>query len=215
MSGSVSWGFSLLLALAVSVDGFSAGFSCGLRKLVIPIPSLLAISGLSATAVALSMLAGSGAAQLLSFRYLSLAGSAVLILFGISIVGQYLRSSPARASRKKQRLEKASLKKRSVGLIALLQRPEKADLDRSGTLSVKEALLLGSALAADALAAGFGAALIGLPLIPTIAAVGLTKLALLPLGVALGRTALQKAAIPHAPLWGGAILILIGIINLF
>jgi len=56
----VSWGISLLLALAVSIDGFSVGFSCGLRRLVIPFTSLLAICLLSMAAVAVSLLAGSG-----------------------------------------------------------------------------------------------------------------------------------------------------------
>ena len=209
------WAFSLLLALAVSVDGFSAGFSCGLRKLVIPFSSVLAISGLSAAAVACSMLAGSGAARLFPFRHLSVLGGAALICFGLFVVGQYVRGSQAAAEKKGGSPKAGSPPQKPRGLVTLLQRPEEADLDRSGTLSVKEALLLGSALAADALAAGFGAALIGLPFIPTVLAVGLTKLVLLPLGVALGRIALHRVAIPHAPLWGGAILIVIGIINLF
>ena len=215
VSRKVSWTFSLLLALAVSVDGFSAGFSCGLRKLVIPFRSVLAISGLSAAAVACSMLAGSGAARLFSFRHLSVLGGAVLICFGLFVVGQYLWGRPAGANKKGDPPKAGSAPQKTRSLAALLQRPEEADLDRSGTLSIKEALLLGSALAADALAAGFGAALIGLPFIPTVLAVGLTKLVLLPTGVALGRTTLRKAALPHAPLWGGAILIVIGIINLF
>lgn len=209
----MSWGFSLLLALAVSIDGFSAGFSCGLRKLTIPFASLLAISTLSATAVAVSMLAGSGVAKLVPLRYLSIFGGAVLVLFGLSIVKQYLGKKPATPPGKaRPEIGAAGQKPR---LVSLLQRPEEADLDRSGTLSVKEALLLGAALAADAFAAGFGAALIGLPFVPTVLAVGLTKFTLLPLGVALGRATLRGAVLPHAPLWGGAILIIIGIINLF
>ncbi|NMD33842.1 MAG: sporulation membrane protein YtaF, partial [Firmicutes bacterium] len=111
--------------------------------------------------------------------------------------------------------ETGSPGERPQKFISLLRRPEEADLDRSGTLSIREALLLGSALAADALAAGFGAALIGLSFLPTVLAVGLAKLALLPLGAALGRMAVRGTPLPHTPIWGGAILIIIGIINLF
>ncbi len=211
----VSWGISLLLALAVSIDGFSVGFSCGLRRLVIPFTSLLAICLLSMAAVAVSLLAGSGVAHLFPFHYISAFGGAVLILLGLYIIGQYLTVILADPVAEIDLSETGSPGERPQKFISLLRRPEEADLDRSGTLSIREALLLGSALAADALAAGFGAALIGLSFMPTVLAVGLAKLALLPLGAALGRMAVRGTSLPHTPIWGGAILIIIGIINLF
>ncbi|NLA26188.1 MAG: hypothetical protein GX878_02210, partial [Firmicutes bacterium] len=58
-------------------------------------------------------------------------------------------------------------------------------------------------------------ALIGSPLFLTVLAVGLTKLLLLPLGVILGRAAAGRVAPGYIPLLGGAILIFIGIMNLF
>ncbi len=211
----MSWALLLLLALAVSIDGFTVGFSCGLRRLEIPPASLLAISLLSAAAVACSMLAGSGAAQLLPLRFISAFGGVLLVLLGLYIIGEHLAGARSGPAGDRERSVKAAPPKKSRGFITLLQRPEEADLDRSGTLSVKEALLLGSALAADAFVAGFGAALIGLPFLPTVLAVGLTKLALLPLGAACGRIAFRGVNLPHTALWGGAILIIIGIINLF
>lgn len=213
----MEWGRPLLLALAVSVDGFTVGFSCGLRKLIIPLPSLLVICLLSAGAIASSMLAGSALQCLLPLRLLSALGRALLILLGITVMRQHgLKRGSAAAPVQERGEEKAAEGhlSRPKKLASLLQRPEEADRDRSGTLSAGEALLLGSALAADALAAGFGAALIGLPLPPTVAAVGLAKLLLVPLGAALGRAA-RRGAPKNFPLLSGAILIVIGIINLF
>lgn len=211
----MSWVIPLLLALAVSIDGFTVGFSCGLRRLAIPLTSLLAISLLSAAAVACSMLAGSGAAQLLPLSSISAFGGALLVILGLYIIRHHLAGVRAASMEEKNLPGEAAPQKESRSLISLLQRPEKADLDHSGTLSVKEALLLGSALAADAFVAGFGAALIGMPFLPTVLAVGLTKFVLLPLGAACGRITLREVNLPHTPLWGGAILIIIGIINLF
>src|SRR5699024_693330 len=52
---------------------------------------------------------------------------------------------------------------------ALLTKPEKADMDQSGVISVNEALLLGIALALDAFGAGIGAAFLGYsPLVTTL-----------------------------------------------
>lgn len=214
----MGWGVPLLLALAVSIDGFSAGFSCGLRKLIIPFTSLLVICLLSSGAIAVSMLAGSGVVYLVPLRCISTFGGAVLIIFGLVVIRQHFTESrekndPAAGAR--DEVSETAPPRRPKKISSLLQRPEEADLDRSGTLSAKEALLLGSALAADAFAAGFGAALIGSPLLPTVIAVGLTKLLLVPLGAAFGRAAARKVAPGYIPLLGGAILIFIGIMNLF
>ncbi len=211
------WGVPLLLALAVSIDGFSAGFSCGLRKLTIPFTSLLVIASLSAGAIALSMLAGSGFAYIVPHRWISALGGAVLVIFGLVVMRQHSpgnKEGEARLSHSpEQGEEESSAHPRNIS--TLLRRPEAADLDRSGTLSAAEALLLGSALAADAFAAGFGAALIGSPLLPTVLAVGSTKMLLLPLGVVAGKAAGRKVAPGYIPLLGGAILIFLGIMNLF
>lgn len=208
----VLWAMPLLLALAVSIDGFTVGFACGLRRLAIPFSSVLAISSLSAATVAVSMLIGSRAALLIRLRSISAFGGVLLIIFGFYVIGQHLTGIPARPEQGDSPAGAGAPRK---GLLTLLSSPEEADLDRSGTLSIKEALLLGAALAADAFAAGFGAALIGLSFLPTVLAVGLAKSVLLPLGSVLGRKALRRVAVPHAPLWGGAILIIIGIMNLF
>src|SRR5699024_12772258 len=45
--------------------------------------------------------------------------------------------------------------------MSLLRKPQKADVDKSKTISMKEAFFLGTALALDAFGAGFGAARIG------------------------------------------------------
>lgn len=216
----MGWGMSLLLALAVSIDGLSVGFSCGLRRLRIPFTSLLVISTLSAGAIALSMLAGSGIIRLVPLHCISAFGGAILIIFGLAVIRQYFTANGAGevhmsgAGICEEKTEEAPHGcPRKIS--ALLKRPEEADLDHSGTLSAVEALLLGSALAADAFAAGFGAALIGSPFLPTVFAVGLVKMILVPLGAVFGRVASRKEGPGYIPLLGGVILIFIGIMNLF
>ncbi len=211
----MEWGIPLLLALAVSIDGFSVGFSCGLRKLGIPFVSLIIICLLSSGAIALSMLSCSWIRNLELHRSISALGGFVLIALGLIVIWQHCSNGLIGVKRcNKQELsqvDKASYLKK---IEFYLKQPERADLDNSGVLSAGEALLLGSALAADAFAAGFGAALIGSPLWPTVLTVGLTKFILVPLGVAFGRVASLRVAPAYIPLLGGAILIFLGIINL-
>src|SRR5699024_7254079 len=48
-------------------------------------------------------------------------------------------------------------------LFKVITKPDKADMDQSGTISAREALLLGIALALDAFGAGLEASIIGYP----------------------------------------------------
>lgn len=200
-----------LLAVAVSIDGFSAGLSCGLRKLVIPLPSLLVICCSSAAAVGISMLLGSSVALLIPVQYAAAFGGSVLILIGLYVTVQSL-IEPKQVSDSPGVPTGPARQKTLSGLV---RQPEDADLDQSGTLSVNEALLLGVALAADAFGAGFGAALIGSPLLATVLAVGLVKLILVPLGVLIGRLMADGFALKYPGLIGGVLLVFIGVLTFF
>jgi putative sporulation protein YtaF len=53
-------------------------------------------------------------------------------------------------------------------VIQIWKTPLAADVDRSGSISSTEAVLLGAALSFDSFGAGLGAALIGLPPVPSV-----------------------------------------------
>ncbi len=200
-----------LLAVAVSIDGFSAGLSCGLRKLVIPLPSLLIICCSSAAAVGVSMLLGGGVARLIPVQYAAAFGGGVLILLGLYVTVQSLiepKQTPESTG-----ASAGSVRKKTLS--GLIRQPEDADLDHSGILGMNEALLLGAALAADAFGAGFGAAMVGSPLLATVLAVGLMKLVLVPLGVLIGRMMADGFALKYPGLIGGVLLVFIGVLTFF
>jgi len=103
---------------------------------------------------------------------------------------------------------------RALGVvIQVLREPMRADVDGSGFIDAGEALVLGGALGLDALAAGFGAAFIGFG-VYTVAVVAAAQLLLTWCGLRLGRA--------HGARWlgdkgfyvPGAILILVGLLQL-
>ena len=68
----------------------------------------------------------------------------------------------SKVSDKKSKEAVAVFRIRPLGLVVkILREPTVADTDTSGMIDIKEALLLGSALALDALGAGLGAAATG------------------------------------------------------
>ncbi|GAB6926620.1 sporulation membrane protein YtaF [Paenibacillus sp. JCM 10914] len=73
---------SVLLAMAISLDGFGAGVTYGLRKTKIPALSVLIISFCSGLVLCISMMAGSLLQRYLSPDVASIIGAAILIVLG-------------------------------------------------------------------------------------------------------------------------------------
>ncbi|PCL90595.1 MntP/YtaF family protein [Paenibacillus lautus] len=84
---------SALLAMALSLDGFGAGVTYGLRKTRIPLLSVLIISLCSGLVLGVSMQAGALLQRFLSPSAASVIGAAILILLGLWSLYQQVRRS--------------------------------------------------------------------------------------------------------------------------
>ncbi len=212
----------IFLALAVSLDGFGVGMACGIKRLHIMMSSLLVICFMSAGAVGASMLLGQLLGVFISPELAPKGGGTILLLMGLHFTYQAIKDFKKPASKSKagqhvvtennSEVEEVSSGQGCLKVIFNMARePASADRDRSGTLSAGEAFGLGVALAADAFGAGFGAVLVGLHPIFTVAAVGATKFLLVPAGVLVGRSFSFSFLGNFAPLLSGFILILLGV----
>ena len=186
-------GVALLMAVALSLDGFGVGLAYGLRRIRIPMSSLMVIALCTVVAMGISMLFGSWVTLWLKFIPARILGASILLALGI------FQLSRAIWNRKRETLPQAvpamavALQKpvlepvfrfqfRFLGLvIQVLKTPDIADVDGSGGISLRESLLLGSALAMDAFAGGIGAAMAGMTL-SVIAVVAFTQIIMLRLG---------------------------------
>ncbi len=181
-----------MFALALNMDSFAAGVAYGARNIKLPIPSLVIISLMSMGAITVSMLAGRAVAGYFSVVFAQRLGGAILLLIGLWVLAQALqenrsksRSSGGPLRGKPDQILQIHI--RSLGLIIkVLREPSRADLDRSGTISAQEALLLGTALAMDAFAAGFAVSMLGFDVLFTTLLVGLGHFALTYLGLLIG-----------------------------
>lgn len=189
----------LIFAVAVSLDQFCVGISYGIRKIRIsPLP--LSVLSLTSTVVILiSMLFGHIVAGYVSVKAAGLIGAVILISVGLWILVRTWQSHRAEQQVVQQAGPQAELQGRTLleihlrplGLvIRILKEPAEADLDKSGTISIYEAVLLGLALAMDSLGAGFGLAMTGFeslltPVVIAIA-VGLASFTLVGMGRLLG-----------------------------
>jgi putative sporulation protein YtaF len=98
-------------------------------------------------------------------------------------------------------------------VIQVFKRPTEADVDHSGELNPGEAVVLGLALALDALVAGFGGALAGGISWWTPVVVGAVQLIFIALGARIAVAALPPALEKKFPYLPGGILIVIGLLR--
>ncbi|WP_100373729.1 sporulation membrane protein YtaF [Bacillus sp. FJAT-45037] len=204
----------LALALAVSLDSFGVGLTYGLRKMKLPFKSLLFIACCSATSILVAMAFGTMIERTLPGDVAGSIGGIILILIGAWALYQVYR--PAKATEKTKEDEiilNFEIKLFGV-VIRILRKPMVADIDNSGTITGREAILLGIALSLDAFGAGIGAALIGFPPIPMAVSVALMSALFVTLGMKSGFRFSESKVIKKFSFIPGFLLIVLGIFSL-
>lgn len=145
-----------LLVIAVSLDSFTVGVTYGMKQVKIPFLAVFIIMFCSGLVVVTSMSIGHILRLFISEKMTSFLGGLIFIALGIIVLISLIRTSSSKPTTENNNYEDEHLN----NIKTVLKSPEKADLDKSGSISLSEALLLGIALALDAFGAGIGAALL-------------------------------------------------------
>ncbi len=206
----------LLLAMAISLDSFSTGVVYGLRKMKIPIKSIIIIAICTAISLGIAMFAGQLLLHVLSPTIANRIGGVILIMIGGWVVFQFFRSE--RAHIEKEEVEERLVldwEIKALGIVIhILKKPTRADFDQSGTITGVEALLLGVALSLDAFGAGIGAAMIGYSPFMLSGLAALMSGVFLTTGLHIGSFFSKSAGIQKFAFMPGVLLILIGILKM-
>lgn len=211
----------LLLAFAVSLDGFGVGVMYGLRKIRIPLLSIAIISLWSGIIIFGSMQIGVWMSSLMSVAAAKRIGAVILIGIGIWALIQMLQQKQQEPEELPKVTMEPSLKKilyielKRFGLvIQILRTPSIADVDKSGNISASEATLLGLALSLDAFGAGIGAALIGYAPILTSMVIAFASGTFIAIGLRIGFLYAEMNWMKKLSIVPGCVLILMGIMKL-
>lgn len=202
--------FSLLLiALAVSIDSFSVGFTYGLRKIRIPIKSIIIIACCSAITLLIAMMIGNIITAFLSPLFAERLGGFILMGIGAFVLYQFFR--PEKDSTGEERIL-LNLEIKWLGVaITILRRPMTADFDKSGTITGLEALMLGIALSLDAFGAGIGAALLGYSPVVMAGCVAITSSLFVKTGIKCGSFFSKQEWLQRFSFVPGILLIILGV----
>ena len=206
---------SVLLVLAVVLDGFTACFAYGVNRIKIPLLSAALISLIGTGMLMLSLWAANWVGNWIPPHICKVISFSVLFLIGLCSLFQ--NSVKAVLQKASDNSKKMSFRWSGISfMLSICLDETKADADCSKVLSAKEALALGAALSIDSLATGFGSGLMGQnDLLILILALSLHMTAIL-LGHFLGEKVSKRSGAKHLQLeWlGGAILMALAFIRL-
>ncbi|EIV99694.1 putative sporulation protein YtaF [Thermoanaerobacter thermohydrosulfuricus] len=150
----MEWLIILGFAISASIDNFGVGISYGIRNIRISLFSNTIIAVISFLFSISGILFGKWLNKILPGSLPGIVGAFLLFIIGLRII---LLAVPRKSS--SQNTQQVSSKTTSIK--GILENPEIVDLDKSGEISLLEAILLGIALSANALTNGLGAGLLG------------------------------------------------------
>ncbi|MFB7139837.1 sporulation membrane protein YtaF [Gottfriedia sp. NPDC056225] len=209
----------ILLACALSLDSCSVGFTYGLRKVRIPLKSIITIASCSGIILMTSMGIGHAITDFFSPVIAKRIGGIVLVGIGLWVLFQFYRSNKnaSSAAEEKNEIEDKGIdwEFEILGVVVkILKKPTTADIDRSGSINGLEALLLGFALSLDAFGAGIGASLLGFSPLLTAFVTSTASALFLLFGMKLGNVLSKTLWLQKLTFLPGIFLILIGLLKM-
>ncbi|GGA66391.1 sporulation membrane protein YtaF [Ornithinibacillus halotolerans] len=201
----------LFLVIAVSLDGFGVGVSYGMRKILVPKSALAIIMVCSGMVVLVSMVLGKMLNTFLSISTAKTIGGFILIFIGLFALINTIRGQ---INKEEEIDQQTTTPNNFQSLRTVITTPDKADLDQSGTISIGEAILLGTALALDAFGAGIGAAILGYSPIYTPILIALMSGVFVHYGIQVGIVLANNKRLERMHFLPPVLLITLGIINL-
>ena len=187
------------ISVASNLDNAGVGIAYGVRGVKISGTANGLIALISGVATLLAGVAGNLIIQYIPSNIATYIGGAVMILVGLWVLTEPFRN----------RL------KRGIGddivFTRILRDPMIADFDSSKHISMGEAAILGIALALNALAGGFDAGVVHIPVWMTAVGVAIFSYLLLGISAYVGRRYAAERLGSKATVIAGILLLLIGI----
>jgi putative sporulation protein YtaF len=184
------WWSIVAIGIASNLDNLGIGVSYGTRSTKIPLISNFMIALLSMLCAYLSMAFGQYAAHFLPPNLANTIGGSLIIVIGIWGMRSDLMTKDSNS---------------------ILANPSKVDVDGNNIISVRESLTLGTALAVNCIASGFGGGVSGLTPWAAALSIGIFSMITVGLGVKIGAHIARTWFGKYSNTIGGILLIGIGV----
>jgi putative sporulation protein YtaF len=195
---------ALLFSLSSNLDNLVVGIAYGIKKIKIGIIANLIIAVVTSTGTFLSMSVGAYISKFLPLSVANGLGAVVIIILGMYFVTQSIIKLVNNIKSKELALK---------NITDMIEYAEKSDLDSSGDINMKEALIVALGLTFNNLGTGVAASITGVSIQFTVISTFIFSILLIILGEAVGNHVFGKFWGKYAPLFSGILLIILGIIE--
>ncbi|NLM34483.1 MAG: sporulation membrane protein YtaF [Clostridiales bacterium] len=185
---------------AASSDSLIIGLSYGSKGIRLKFCSNFLVAAISSLGTFLAMLLGLGLHEGISYKYTTIIGSVLLILFGFYMLISSLR-------KKKERGQ-------SLGYQDYINHPEHFDKDSSQEIEVKEAVILGVILSVNNVGIGIGASVAGLNIFITSLLSLIFSMVFVKLGFFIGKKLISSRLAKCIEYISALIIIFLGLYQL-
>ncbi|OFI06980.1 manganese efflux pump MntP [Clostridium acetireducens DSM 10703] len=196
----------LLFVLSANIDNIIVGITYGIKQLNLTSTNIMTITIIITLGTAISMYFGKIICLYINSNLANNLGSGMLIILGLWYIVDFLLST--------MKIHKNKDKTNHLCYKEVLNNPEKADIDKSGSIDFKECTFLSIALTLNNSALGISASLAGLNIKITIILTFIIGILTIKLGLYIGRKCTSNFLNKYANLISGFIIILVGIIEL-
>lgn len=195
---------AFLLSLSANLDTLAVCISYGMKKVKLSIIASLLISLITSLGTFLSMYFGCIITNFISPKIVTAIGGSLLLFLGIKMIVDFIKKY-------KKKYDSNFVRGKKVTYSDILIDPEKADIDNSGDIDLKECVTLSIALTLNNISLGIAASIAGISiLLNTIFTFTLTLINI-GLGFYIGNKYASTLIGEYSDLLSGLLLISIGI----
>ncbi|MBW9147058.1 manganese efflux pump [Clostridium sp. CM027] len=195
---------ALSFSLSSNLDNAVVGIAYGIKKVKIGIIANLIIAIVTSVGTLLSMLVGAYISKFLPHSIANGLGAIVIIILGVYFIIQSIVNLLNKTNSKALALKNIS---------EMIDYAEESDLDNSGDINMKEALIVAFGLTFNNLGTGVAASITGVNIQLTVISTFILSILTIIFGEAVGNHVLGEILGKYAPLFSGILLIILGIIE--
>lgn len=211
----------LLFCISASLDNLAISIAYGLKKITIPRTINIIIAIISALGTFFAMVLGKIIIKFFPLWLSNIFGASILLIFGIYFLLDFFKSIKKSKQEKfitneeiAPSISEVIYKRENSELKDILKFPEKADIDHSGSIDIKEALTLGLALSLNNMGLGVGASVSGLYLWETVLFSFIFSLVFVRLGYIISNGFLGSLLGKYSSLISALIILFLGVYQL-
>ncbi|MDO4534302.1 MAG: sporulation membrane protein YtaF [Clostridium perfringens] len=210
----MNWLSTILFVFSSSFDVFIVAMAYGFKNIKIKPPINFVIAFISSLGTFISMELGLALVNIIPSSVVNLIGSIILSLLGIYFILDYKKFFK-KTAKKDIPISKDNDNLNTSSPILVLENPEIADTNKSGSIEFKESIVLSIALALNNMGLGIAATIAGLHIFMTTIITLVFTICIIPLGFLCSKKFLNTWIGKSGNLISGFLLIILAVLTWF